>query len=412
MKYVALSLLMVFCLFSCNEKKEKKEVVDSSDSVMVTETSTKELFSIDIAQALKNAKREKVPLSILGSSIEYIPLETTSESLYGGTRDYIRAISDKIILFDMKLFDRKTGRYLGTLMKKGLGPEEYTWILSTAADDEREEVYFYDMSKRKIYVIGYDRSFIKSIPCEDDMNLINLGKGNLLIARGNGLDVMYDDFYVKNVDTEEVLMRRRSPAFENLKSLNDHKNIYVGNRSMCMGKNVYWKSNEAICYYDYLTDSVYSMSKDLKVNPMGVFDMGNLKITKEQFAIGMMRRDFFEWEIRDVLETIDNILIYVWAIKIKPVEEQKNYLVVYSKKDKSIQAYECSDGSYVYRNDLDNTVPFYPNVVDCNSYYYGLITPERIIERMEESPNIGSSDFVKIAKNLKFDDNHVIAILK
>lgn len=410
-KYFLMILMVGFSL-SCTTDKARNKTIEQPEAKL--QTNKEDLFSIDIEQALKNAKQEKFPLSILGSSIEYIPLETTSESLFGGGRHGIevQVISDKIILFDMKLFDRKTGCYLGDLMKKGQGPKEYIWVLSSAADDEREEVYFYDMSKREIYVVGYNGTFIKSIPCEDYMSLLSLGNGNLLIARGNGLDEMYDDFYVKNVDTEEVLMRRRSPAFENLKSLDDNKNIYVGNQNLCMGDNVYWKYNEDVCYYDYLTDSVYSISKDLKINPVGVFDMGGLKITKEQFAVGALSRDFFVWRISKVLETYDKILINVYASRTKPVHEKKSFLVVYSKGDKGIQAYEYPKESGVYLNDLDNAVSFYPNLVDCTSYYYGLISAETIIERMQKSSNIGSSDFIKMAKKLKYDDNDVIAILK
>lgn len=408
MKFLVLIIPLCLSFFSCLADKSEKKVIEQTE--VKSEVKDGNLYSINIERALDNVKQTDVPLSVLGGTIEYIPLETKSESLFGGGKHGldVQLVSDKIILMNMKLFDRKTGRYLGNLMKKGQGPEEYIWIRSTSSDDEREEFYLCDISKQQIYVVDYNGVFLKSVPCGDDVSVLNLGSGNILIARGNSLDDTYDDFYVKNIETDDVLLKRRSSALNNIKSLDDCPNIFVGNRTLAMGKNKYWKYGKNIHYYDYLTDSVYSIGSDLKVRPLGAFLMGNLKMTKAQFEVGALSRDFFVWNIWNVIETSDKILIHIGATRIKPIEERKSFLIVYSKSSKETDAYRYAG----LQNDVDDMVPFYPKEVQCTSYFYDLISAEKLKERMDESLDRAQKEHFKMIRNIKFDDNDIVGILR
>lgn len=412
MKYLVLNLIICFSILSCTIDKVKNKSIESSEVQLETETESDNLFSIDIAQAIKDVKKGKIPLSELGSSIEYIPLETNSESLFGGGRHGldVEVVSDKVILMNMKRFDRQTGRYQGELMKKGEGPGEYSWVRGGLADDEREEYYLHDWTKMQIHRIGYDGIFKESIPCGDNVKVSNFGEGKLLLVMDGPLSFSYNDFRIMDVDSKETLLARRSSVFQNIQSMDECNTIFKGkNGYWRIGRNSFWQYGDKFRYYDCLTDSVYTITKDLKVIPTGVFKMDDLRLTKEQESIGIMSRNFFTWYISKILETSDMMYISVSAHKSKPVQEAKYYIIVYSKKDKTVQTYHNEN---VFENDLDNTLSFNPILVQCTSYFYRLLSIDAIKEREDKPFTEKGRRFKEMASKLKFDDNDVVAILK
>lgn len=76
--------------------------------------------------------------------VEYIPLETTDEFI---TQGVVMAISDKYILTKnyvndgyIYIFDRKTGKGIRKINRKGQGGEEYAFIVSAVLDEDNEEI--------------------------------------------------------------------------------------------------------------------------------------------------------------------------------------------------------------------------------------------------------------------------------
>lgn len=411
-----LFLFLCLCFSSCNRKDPKEGTSEKAAEVKVENKNSSDLFSIDIEKAVEEAKPGKLAFSSLGKTIEFIPLETTSASLFGGGRHGIEVqlVSNKTILIDMKRFDRRTGRFLGKLMEKGGGPQEYYWILSYAADDEREEYFLYDLSKMQIHIVGYDGTYKKHIPCGDGLRIYNLGNGNLVLAEGESLADSYDDFSVINVDTGEKVLKRRSSALSNIKSLNECNNIYQSSKGgyWKLGRNVFWQYEDKIRYYDCLTDSVYTLHKDLKIEPAGTFRLGNLRLTKEQGKVGLMSRSFFTWRISNVIETPDQMVVFVSATKTKPAQEGKYYQIVYSKKDKTIHTNQYPGTGYSYENDVDETVAFYLREVQNDLSWFGLVPVEEIKERAGKPFSANGTAFRQMAAQLKDDDNEVLAILK
>lgn len=77
--------------------------------------------------------------------VEYIPLETTDEFI---TQGAVLSISDKYILIknyvndgNIYVFDRKTGKGIRKINRKGQGGEEYAFIVSAAMDEDNEEIF-------------------------------------------------------------------------------------------------------------------------------------------------------------------------------------------------------------------------------------------------------------------------------
>ena len=84
------------------------------------------------------------------ADVEYIPLETTDESVL--MNGWEKSISDKYIIladtgngtYRFLIFDRQ-GKYIRTIDRQGQGPGEYLNFTSFDVDFEKEEIYAYSL---------------------------------------------------------------------------------------------------------------------------------------------------------------------------------------------------------------------------------------------------------------------------
>ena len=235
----------LFLLFSCKGDSQKKETKQNTKQ-------DSEWFSIELAETLADATTDQKPYSSFVKDIEYIPLQTTSKSLIGGGRHgiQIHEVTKKIIVADLKMFNRKDGSYIGNILSRGQGPGEYLYPSFLEANDEREEIYVYDPAQGKILIAGYDGKYKGEFACGGDsdmfVRIFTLGNGNLLIARGASMRYSSDDFYIINVDTKEILSKRRSSALINLEDFEDCKHIFKSKGGVYkpMGGNIFWRKGK------------------------------------------------------------------------------------------------------------------------------------------------------------------------
>ena len=117
--------------------------------------------------------------------VEYIPLETTDEFI---TQGVVMAIGDKYILTknyvndgNIYIFDRKTGKGLRKINRKGQSGEEYPFIVSIVLDEDNEEIFVYSSKKILVYDLfgNFKRSF-STINGADYIDIFNYDKDNLI----------------------------------------------------------------------------------------------------------------------------------------------------------------------------------------------------------------------------------------
>lgn len=93
----------------------------------------------------------KVDIHELGE-VEYIPLETTDESVM--TVGLKHFISDEYIIIQdlgvIQIFNRK-GKHITRFDHTGPGPKEYHYIHGCKADFKAKELYIYDPKKMQVY---------------------------------------------------------------------------------------------------------------------------------------------------------------------------------------------------------------------------------------------------------------------
>lgn len=418
MKQIVVSGCFLFLFFSlllgCQEKK-KQDVQQSNDIGVVNnikETYNKHFFRIDMVSALAHAKKKEFPPELLNCDVEYVPLETTRKSLINPSRRYfVSTVTDKIIVADMKLFDRMDGHYIGNLLTQGQGPEEYLSVMGVAADDNREEFYLLDNGKRVIHVVGYDNTYKGFMGVGDYTGMLYLGNGNILVCDPFSYAISRENFYIINADGKQKVYRHLWPDYDLKKDSVECKYMfregsYIGIRGEIV--NRYWLYQDKLHYFDALNDSIYSIDQDYKTEAIGFIETEKLRMTREQAKVGFMSRDFDYWGLRGISETSSHIFMKMYCHNVK-TEKYVSYLVVYSKETDETTVFELDNKA----NAIDHGVQY---VYGSNSKFR-FISPESIQEYISRKgasyfTSEKAKRFKEMGDKLKFDDNHVVAIYK
>lgn len=119
--------------------------------------------------------------------VEYIPLETTDEFI---TQGDVMDIGEKYIIVknwnnsgDIFIFDRKSGKGIRKINRKGQGAEEYTFINGVVLDENADEMFVNCASTKKIYVYDLSGNFKRSFSHTEGseyLHVYNYDKAHLI----------------------------------------------------------------------------------------------------------------------------------------------------------------------------------------------------------------------------------------
>lgn len=139
------------CLFSACEEEKASHWYDSE-----------ELLSFDVSTL--EDKEYEIKLSDLMESVEIVQLDNSTEEAFGRTWDV--EISDNYIATgnvaeNVKLYHRKSGKYIGNVGKRGQGPGEYTNIWDITINEEDKRIYLWPNMRDYIYSYDMNGKFIE-----------------------------------------------------------------------------------------------------------------------------------------------------------------------------------------------------------------------------------------------------------
>ena len=153
--------------------------------------STNNLIKVDVTKSY-SSKKELILQDFM--DVEYIALETNDDFLNQG---FVQGIGKEIILVknrtsdgDIFVYDR-TGKSLRKINRKGQGGEEYTNIYNITLDEENEEMFVNDISKRKFFVYDLYGNYKRSLNHKE-------GDGSLFYTEAFNYDtenlICYDSY--------------------------------------------------------------------------------------------------------------------------------------------------------------------------------------------------------------------------
>lgn len=153
-----LIVFLFFTLLSCNSNVNNKNSFKLKTINIEAENITNE-----------NIKSNKIRYAniISSKSVDYIPLETTKNSLIGKI-DKILLIKDRIYILDKKnskgvFVFNKQGGFLFKIQNQGKGPGEFMKIIDFNYNESSNELEIFDIIKRKILIYNLKGEFIKEI---------------------------------------------------------------------------------------------------------------------------------------------------------------------------------------------------------------------------------------------------------
>jgi hypothetical protein len=168
---IAIPAILLFAATGCSEHKSPADG----------------LITVDVTSAYP--KKELILQDFM--DVEYVPLETTDEFI---TEGFVQAVGRNSIVVknrvndgDIFIFDRKTGKGLRKINRKGQGGEEYVHILGITLDEDNHEMFVNDHLSRKILVYDLEGNFKRSFKHKEGAmysEIYHFDQGNLICYDG------------------------------------------------------------------------------------------------------------------------------------------------------------------------------------------------------------------------------------
>lgn len=236
-----------------------------------------------------------VNLSELFEEPEFIALDSRSADAY--VSDQTNAISDNYIgisggyfkSIPYKLYDRKTGEYLGPVGNIGRGPGEYAYILSSYIDEQNGRIWLH-YAPEKLYV--YDlktREFIEDVPLAYGLGDYNFYKSDFIVHPESGTITCVRVPYPEDTDTTaawqqdfkgNVLWAASEKGMAMPSSDMEGGSMWL----LKCGKNISGSLDVSFNTFNAVEDTVF-IAVNGRMNPVFTIDLGRKAGTQEDISM-------------------------------------------------------------------------------------------------------------------------------
>jgi len=336
---------ILFILLGCASEKQQNVFYDVELNNLATNA-----YSNILADTLKRIsirfESDKTPSNELFSSIDYLPLETTSESFFG-TIDQIEFTDTQIIILDKKtkgvyVFDRE-GAFLFKIVAVGDGPTEYRIPKSIA----------YNAFHERIEVLDNTRGIIQRYSAVNGtyMSTLDFGMG---IRR------------FMPVDENEYLLVVDSYLFNNER----YAQVHGLSRQLLLGEEEDNKLKIISQHVDYRTNSGalnFSVNQNLRADRVSGRPLVNFTFNDTIYEVGSqeVKRKYLldfgefsnkeEWFLEENLNTLfkkhktleTTLPTFIWDtvdyLYVNSTSRGINMKCFYRKADGTTKCYQNSD---------------------------------------------------------------------
>jgi len=395
----------IFVSLSCSPNKGKE---------------VKDLRVIDVAGGV--GKSRLVNLSEIADSIEYIPLETTKESLVD--RIFLDLIFyENGVLYlsqrngTIKIFD-KHGSYINSINRKGRGPQEYEQLVVIDIDGSTGNICV--RGHRKILEYSSSGQFIRRItfPDGDDSKgiylfyLKKLGDFYIMTSTINKQSV-YSAFIIDS--TSKVIIKLNYPQEEV-----DFVQTLL--RSTSFIEPQIYKYDGSIRIINGNNKYVLSINKDLSIDTAFVINYGKYNVINESPGKPYLAKSPYLWKKFNFFESNQYLFMqfHVGPLTDKPAilsnPEGKTYVYphscsVFNKKTGEFIFLDQPEINHLgFVEDLEGGPAIWPKYISADNYMISYISAHEFIAHAES--NKVSDKFKQVASKLKDTDNPVLVLVK
>ena len=387
-------------------------------------------------EEIVNQPITELNLSMVADSLEYIPLETLSESLIdlmgnvALTEEFIFLRTTRRIL----KFSRD-GKYLSDISSQGRGPGEYQGLRNISIDKDNERVFIYPNWVRELLIYNFDNKYLGKIPLFHsyyDLALSIFFAGNdHFIALGNWItpeELSKEMFLVALLDsTGKIIEKVDSPLMQSADYLNN--------------KNIIYPGTGAPSYHDSLalsigwgSDTIYAKSHH-GIEPRYILNFGRYDAPFEiKYGYSSdpdeLRRIYgkrygYIWLSTTPIETRDYLFLEFSLndyLYLAAYSKQTSQSLLFREKGtvrSGIIRYgsHFNTESFGFKNDLDGGLNFYPRWTNLNSNVW--ITSCNAFELISSLDEIRERDpenqqkhkrLIDLIEKLDENDNPVLVV--
>lgn len=355
----------------------------------VKQNNTTLLYNVDAGRDFD--KLSTIPLSAIGSKLEYVPLETDSACLLHSITkvsltDSLLFVSDNNRLL---LFDRK-GKFINQIGSQGRGPGEYNRILAFANDMKNREIYL--LSDRKIHIYDFKGQFIREFTLGFPSHQMLLTGNNDLILHSCNIPQANEkppnSWYI--IDRHG---RTRKALPNTLKRSNGGITIIFTPLYIFSGK---------IHFMEFGIDTLYCYHNNIKT-PHIIFHYDEVKLPPDPTIDEVPGLPGKIW-ISSVLESESSLYIQTWSAI--------PYSISNCFFDKSTLTFHRLTEN-CFTNDIDGGASFWPISILNDSLLVDVVDAYDLIKSFKEqskSPTL-SDQLTNVVSGLTETSNPVIVIL-
>jgi len=367
-----------------------------------------EVKIIDIEAAVGTGR--VMELSEIAGKVQYVPLETTKESLVNGgiiTLSYVNGLIYVMEMSQVKIFD-SGGKYLSTVNRQGRGPEEYTDIINAGVFPENGNIVVMT-SAGTLNEYDIEGNFISRVrlPELKDHFLVNCFKQdrNTYVASAHQLDHNQPGCSVVVFDSLSSI-KLKIPAV----------NESPDPRVMRVPFLYRFRDKLRFIHIDSKVDTIYSIATDLSVESPFVFNFGKYKLPFDQqnFVDMLASKTSNYITLTSVVESDKYIFLRFdfRGIKTESYERSRNIVcALFNKESAELTLLkEPENGKPGLRNDLENGPVFWPYADIHDNYMVSMYTADKFIQFADSTT--ASGKLKETAARVKEDDNPVVAIVK
>ncbi|MDD2425564.1 MAG: 6-bladed beta-propeller [Bacteroidales bacterium] len=374
---------------------------------------------IDVAGGV--GKSRQVNLSEIADTIEYIPLETTPESLLSNP-PHERILYEKDILYFsqkkgiIKIFDSK-GKYVSTFNRLGRGPQEYEQLGQLQIDNESGNIIIKSINK----VVEYSRNgeFIRNA---------------ILPAPGMVDNIPISGNFRKLGDYYFFLGGYIYPVIITDRSLNFIKKLKYPPEDVDLVKDVEISISHLMSYIYLYKDRirlinginkyVLSINKDLSVDTVFIIDYGKYNV-RDNAGSRLPSTAPYLWRHSNVFES-DNYLFmrfHLGSLSDKPYKMHRNWkgsvrqlidpnaCALFNKETEEFTFLDQPEIDQMgFVDDIEGGPAIWPKYVSADNYMVSYIPADEFIAHAESHKV--SEKFKKIADGLKETDNYIFVNVK
>ena len=367
-----------------------------------------EIPVIDIEKGLQRGGT--VNLSEICSSVEYIALQTETNSIVGA-RPTLNILNDLLLITyrnsnNCMVFDSK-GIFKSTIGQRGNSKKEYTHIGGLNVLEDSSYVAIRDFSK--IIVYNSEGFFVRGIPFENVtkdgysvQNLLYIGGDKYCVTQYN-FESDRDKLSVID-NSGEVLF---SHYFGARSVLRDFAKIDGKMNVVSFGghPHIYRFENEVRCL-NPRNDTIFSFSNELEKNPSFLVNLGDYK-TKPDAPKGVNVKIIYNSFSENNDYLFFNFVTSSRVFSFMDPNDRYGY-VLYDKAKGEVIAlsYDSAFNKTGLTNDIDNGMPFWPYLIAGNKMY-------QIVDALtfiNMSLNSSSAKMREIASNLTENSNPVVVV--